>query len=185
MLKSRKPQNEDLVYTDPHAQEAPVALPRQRMLRVLGAWLAAAVLMVVASSALGFTIQGQGEQYQRALSLLEQREYDAAAAELENLGDFRDSAQLLAQLRAQESAYCSALELMAQTTVLGWEEAGAILEELGEYKDAQDLADACYLSAAKVRLTGGDDTAALAYAEHMSQEAAAAFLEEYQSSKKP
>lgn len=127
----------DLIYADPTAEEKPIT-PRRRGLIALTVALAALALVVAAVAALVFTSQGKGQRYQAALSLLEQKEYDAAAAELEALGGFRDSARLLAQLEAQASDYEAALALLEEQR---YGEAAACFAALGDYADSGRWAD--------------------------------------------
>lgn len=135
----RKRTDEELIYADPLAGEKPSAA-KSRAFRALAAVLIATGLVILAVVALSFTIQGQGQRYQNALTLLEQKEYEAAAAELESLGDFRDSADLLARLRSNEEIYTAALNLVEQQR---YEEAIAVFQTLGDYRDALEQIDVC------------------------------------------
>ena len=122
----------NLIYADPTAEEKPIT-PRRRGLIALTAALAALALVGGAVSALVFTSQGKGQRYQAALGLLEQKEYEAAAAELADLGSFRDSAELLARLEAQASDYDNALALLEAQR---YEEAAARFAALEDYADS-------------------------------------------------
>ena len=128
----------DLIYTDPHAGNAPRSRPRHSFLILGGA--AALALMLLAAGVLGVTIQGKGERYQAALSLLADRQYADAAAVLEALDGFRDSDDLLSALEAQGSAYTDALTLAEAGR---YEEAQAVFQSLGDYADAPALAEDC------------------------------------------
>ena len=151
----------DLIYADPHGGKRPAG--KRRGLKVLTAALAAASLMVVTIAALSFTIQGRGERYQKALTLLDRAEYAAASEELQKLDGFRDSGDLLEKLEI----YTAALALMeqAQAEDAGhasrsipetdpeelletWEKAAGMLESLGDFADAQAKASHCRLAAA-------------------------------------
>ena len=128
----------ELIYADPHAGDAPRSRSRQTRL-ILGA-AAALALMFLAAGVLGVTIQGKGERYQAALSLLADKQYADAAAKLEALDGFRDSDDLLSALEAQGSAYTDALTLAEAGR---YEEAQAVFQSLGDYADAPALAEDC------------------------------------------
>ena len=135
MLWNRKRSGEELIYADPHASQPPEK-PRQRGprgLRILAAAAVTTALMVLTASVLTITIQGRGQRYQSALRLLELKQYELAAAELESLDDFRDSAALLAQLESNEKRYAAALDLVDQQR---YDDAAAAFRALGDYADS-------------------------------------------------
>lgn len=132
MFGRGKKAGSDLIYADPSAAERPV-IPRRRGLLALTAVLAALALVLAAVAALVFASQGLGQRYQAALRLLEQKEYEAAAAELAALDSFRDSAALLARLEAQAADYEAALALVEAQR---YEEAAARFAGLEDYADS-------------------------------------------------
>ena len=123
---------EELIYADPLAGEKPMKAGR-RGLGIIAAVLLAAGLLILAAAALNITTQGMGQRYQNALYLLEQKQYAAAAAELESLDGFRDSAALLAELRADGQSYAAARALVDQQR---YDEAIAAFLALGDYADS-------------------------------------------------
>ena len=122
----------ELIYADPHGGKAPRSR-QKRLIAALGAGSAAAVLMLLAAAVLAVTIQGKGERYQAALSLLADKQYADAAAKLEALEGFRDSEALLAGLEKQGTAYAQALTLLEDGQ---YEEALAAFQSLGDYADS-------------------------------------------------
>ena len=132
MVCKEKRDADDLIYADPQAGAAPVSTGR-RVFVTLVVVLVALALMILALQALSVTVQGKGERYQAALTLLEEKEYAAAASALEDLEDFRDSAQLLQRLRMDSTAYLTALELVEQQR---YEEAALAFLALGDYADS-------------------------------------------------
>ena len=161
---------DELIYTDPHAGERPTR--SRRRLKALGAIGTALVLMAAVVAALGFTVQGRGEQYQAALTLLSRKEYGQAADILEALGDFRDSASLLQALEQDLADYEAALDLMAraegseaqsqsrnrltpadpEASLRLWTQAAEALEALGDFANAKDLALQCRRSIQRIAL---------------------------------
>ena len=197
MFGHRKNTEGSLIYADPTAAEKPVT-PRRRGLQALAVGLVALALVLAAVAALGFTVQGLGQRYQAALSLLDQQEYEAAAAELAELGTFRDSAQLVRwgvtqrqaedlMARAQQAqTRLSARMVPAEldTILRDWEAAAALWEELKdtpEVPDAAARAEECWTAAAELALRHGDPEKALDYLDRLSDEGAQAIYESYLS----
>ena len=110
----------------------------RRPVIALAAGAAAVVLMLLTLAALSITVQGKGERYQAALALLADKQYSDAAAELERLEDFRDSADLLARLEQQGTAYANALTLV---------ENGHYEEALTAFQSLEDYADSAHWAA--------------------------------------
>ena len=127
----------ELIYADPHGGEAPPARSRRPVI-ALAAGAVAVALMLLAAAVLSITIQGKGERYQAALSLLADKQYADAAAELELLDGFRDSDDLLAQLETQGMAYANALALV---------EGGCYDEALAAFQSMDDYADSAQWAA--------------------------------------
>ena len=121
----------DLIYADPHGGKTPKSPSRRAALALAGA--GAAGLMLLAVGILGITVQGKGERYQAALSLLADRQYADAAAKLEALDGFRDSEDLRAALEAQGAAYAYALTLVEEGR---YEEALTAFRSRGDYADS-------------------------------------------------
>ena len=169
----RKRSDEDLIYADPTAGKKHQK-PKRRGLWFTVTAVIAVALLLMAVAALGFTIQGKGQRYQDALRLLDEKDYEAAAAQLEELGDFRDSADLLTALEADGRSYAAALELMGQQR---YEEAIAAFEALGDFADARKMIDHCWAAWANRLLAEGDAEAAEACLEHLSKEAYQEFME--------
>ena len=135
MFWKSKRSDEELIYADPQSGR-PARKPRhqgQRGLKILAAAAATTALMVLTASVLTVTIQGRGQRYQDALRLLELKQYELAAAELESLDDFRDSAALLARLETNEKRYAAALDLVDQQR---YDDAIAAFRSLGDYADS-------------------------------------------------
>ena len=87
MFWKRKRSDEELIYADPQSGR-PAKKSRQhgqRGLKILAAAAVTTALMVLTASVLTITIQGRGQRYQDALRLLELKQYEQAAAELESL----------------------------------------------------------------------------------------------------
>ena len=169
----RKRSDEDLIYADPTAHHKP-AKPRRRKLWAIAAALTAVVLVLMAVAALGFTIQGKGQRYQDALRLLSEEQYDAAAAELARLDDFRDSADLLESIQDQECRYADALGLMAQEQ---YADAIAAFEGLGDFADAPAMVDQCLAAWATQLLEAGDEEGARSCLDKMSKDAYQEFID--------
>ena len=135
MFWKRKRSDEELIYADPQSGR-PAKKSRQhgqRGLKILAAAAVTTALMVLTASVLTITIQGRGQRYQDALRLLELKQYEQAAAELESLDDFRDSAALLARLESSEKRYAAALDLVEQQR---YDDAIAAFRSLGDYADS-------------------------------------------------
>ena len=128
-------QQPDLIYADPRAGKHPAG--KLRDLRRLAAILAAAGLMALVVGVLSITLRGQGERYQKALTLLERGDYTAATEELESLIGFRDSGELLRRL----NIYIAALDLTARADSReSREKAARMFESLGDFADAEEKA---------------------------------------------
>lgn len=151
------------------------------------------------SRAMAEQLRRKQADYEAAAALADQQRYDEAIAAFRALGDYADSAQQA----AYHVTYRKALDLLAETdagetqlltrilnsrtrltdensypTVVGYEAAAALFESLGDHADAAVLADRCYESAGRVKLSWGDISGALAYLEKMSPAAAEAFQAE-------
>ena len=74
-MNTRQP---DLIYADPRTGKHPAG--KRRGLRRLAAALAAAGLMALVVGVLSVTLRGQGERYQKALTLLAREDYGDFAA---------------------------------------------------------------------------------------------------------
>ena len=129
---------------------------------------------------------GQAEicDYHRAVQLMEQQAYDAAAPLLESAGSYADAAELLQQCRYQQaktavenSDYQSAEQLLAglngyqdsesllqdvryqlaQTAISRGDYAAALetLDLLGRYQDSEALKNQCRYQLAQVAVRGG------------------------------
>lgn len=132
--------------------------------------------------------------YEAAAGLTAQQRYDEAVAAYRALGDYADSPTQA----AWGVTYRKALDLLEQTdagrtdllvrildsrvrltdersypTVVGYEAAAALFESVGSYADAPAMADRCYESAARVKLSWGDADGARAYLDRLSPDAAA------------
>ena len=128
-------QQPDLIYADPRAGKHPAG--KRRGLRRLAAALAAAGLMALVVGVLSVTLRGQGERYQKALTLLDRGYYTAAAEELESLIGFRDSGELLRRL----NIYIAALNLTDRADSReSLEKAARMFESLGDFADAEEKA---------------------------------------------
>ena len=125
----------ELIYADHHREEEP--LPRSGRLAIVLGTGAAVVLMLLAAVALSITIQGKGEGYQAALTLLRDKQYANAAEALEQLEGFRDSEALLEQLEQQGADYARALKLLEEGS---YEDAAAVFLALGDYADSAQWA---------------------------------------------
>lgn len=144
----------------------------------------------------------QAAAYEAAAALVAQQRYDEAITAFRALGDYADSAEQA----AFRVTYQKAQDLLAETdagetqlltrildsrtrltdensypVVVGYEAAAALFESLGDYRDAPALADRCYESAGRVKLSWGDISGARAYLDRMSPAAAAAFREELEA----
>lgn len=128
-------QQPDLIYADPRTGKHPAG--NRRGLRRLAVALAAAGLMALVVGVLSVTLRGQGERYQKALTLLDREKYAAAAEELESLIGFRDSGELLRRL----NIYTAALDLTARADSReSLEKAARMFESLGDFADAEEKA---------------------------------------------
>ena len=137
-------QQPDLIYADPQAGKHPAG--KRRGLRRLAAALAAAGLMALVVGVLSVTLRGQGERYQKALTLLDREEYAAAAEALESLIGFQDSGELLRKL----DIYTAALSLLDRADSReSLEKAARMFESLGDFADAQAKVSECRLAAAE------------------------------------
>lgn len=146
-------------------------------------------------------LRSQQADYDNAAQLLEQQRYEEALTIFRSLGDYADSAEMA----ACQVTYHKALDLLAEIdtgktqlltrilsdrvkltdersypTIVGYETAAALLESLGNYRNAPALVDRCYYSAGLVKLSWEDWDGALAYMSKMKAETAAQFYEEYQ-----
>lgn len=153
------------------------------------------------SQAIVTRLTEQQAAYDTAAALVVQQRYAEAITAFRALGSYADSAEQA----AYQVTYQKALDLIAEIdvgktqlltriltdqvrltdensypTTVGYEVAAALLESLGDYKNAPTLTDRCYYSAGLVKLGWEDWAGALAYMEKMSPETAAEFNEEYQ-----
>lgn len=126
---------EDLIYTDIQAGKTKTVTDPAGHRRMQGLVLALAAvgLALAVVLTLSVSVQRRGERYQYALSLLERKDYTAAAAQLEILEDFRDSEVLLAQLRQKQSDYEAAQAMVDQQR---YDDAIAAFRALGDYADS-------------------------------------------------
>ena len=149
-------------------------------------------------------LREQAAAYAAALALADQQRYDEAIAAFRALGDYADSAELA----AYRVTYRKALDLLTETdagqtrllgsilsadtrltdengypAAVGYEAAAALFTGLGDYADAAEMAQRCWLSAARVRLRWSDWEAALACREKMDPETAAQFDLEFGEAK--
>lgn len=236
----------DLIYADSQTVQ-PKKKPdptRWRRLAVAVIALTAVLTALTVAMTLGISVRHREERYVQAQALLEARDYAAAMAEFEALGDYRDSQTQFAALSQQQQAYAAASELLAQQrydeaiaafralgdyadsaqraaydvtykkaldlleqtdagqtqllmkvlgsqarltddngypAIVGYEAAAALFESLEDYADAPDMAERCYLSAARVKLQWDDPTGALAYMEKLSEDCAAVLDAEYRT----
>ena len=128
-----------LVYTDSQPKDAAPKKPggRRRRLAALALTLGAVAVLSMAAMTLFYAWQDRQDRYDRAQALLAQKEYAAAAEELESLGNFRDCAAVLARLTEQQAAYDTAADLVAQQR---YAEAIAAFRALGDYADSAEQA---------------------------------------------
>lgn len=153
------------------------------------------------SQAMARQLQELKSAYKAASDLAAKQRYDEAIAAFRALGDYADSAEQA----AYRVNYRKALDLLAETdagqtqlltrilssdvrladdngypAIVGYEAAAALFENLGGYADAPEMADRCYLSAARVKLRWDDPEGALAYGDKLSAASAAILEAEYQ-----
>lgn len=93
------------------------------------------VLGIVAAVVVMPMIQRQNT-YDQALALMEEGEADDALELLEELGDYKDCADLIELLEEKQARYEDALALLEQDDV---EQALVILKELGVFRDSEAL----------------------------------------------
>lgn len=126
----------NLVYADAQAAEAIPARRRRGLVSLAAALLLVAVVVMIAT-AMQYRSREKQESYELAQTLLQEREYEAAQAGFEALGNYRDSQTQAAQLARQQADYDTAVELVAQQR---YEEAVAVFRALGDYADSSEWA---------------------------------------------
>ena len=99
--------------------------------------------------------------YKKATNAYTQGDYAAAALLFEQLGDYKDSAELLKDCRYQQ-----ALQRIADEE---YDEALALLEPLGEYKDSAERIPACRYGKALQLMDKGNYDEALALLEPLGE----------------
>ena len=105
----------NLIYADTQSGEAVrPAVRRHRGLVTLAVTLMVVALAVMAATAMQYRFREKQERYDLAQALLRDREYEAAMAGFEALGNYRDSQDRAAQLARQRADYDTAVELVAQ-----------------------------------------------------------------------
>lgn len=88
-----------------------------------------AVVAIIAGTIISNNIQ-KSSAYQEAVALMESGEYDAAIAAFEELGEYKDSAEQISNVR-----YNQALNLVQEGR---YDDAISIFTELGDYKDSTE-----------------------------------------------
>ena len=129
----------DLIYADAQPRKRTRKPDPARRRRLFAAVIALVAVLAIGSIALALRIgiQQQEKRYVQAAALLDSREYDAARAAFEALGDYRDSRSVAAELKAQQKSYDAAAALVAQQR---YDEAVTAYRALGDYADSITLA---------------------------------------------
>ena len=140
-LQNRTPGSDDasLIYADAQTTETPAtpSVRRKRGLASVVLTLLLVAMVVMAVTAMQYRIRDKQEGYGLAHALLQEREYEAAQAGFDALGNYRDSQAQAAQLAGQKAAYDTAVELVAQQR---YDEAVAAFRALGDYADSAEWA---------------------------------------------
>lgn len=134
-----EPASGGLIYADAAPGKRPKKPDPARRRRLIAAVIALVAVLAICAIALALRIgiQQQEKRYVQAAALLDSREYDAAQAAFEALGDYRDSRSLAAELKAQRESYDAAAALVAQQR---YDEAVTAYRALGDYADSATLA---------------------------------------------
>lgn len=111
------------------ARKAAAAERAKKMKKIALIVTPIAVVAIIAGAIISNSMQ-KSSAYQDAVALMESGEYDAAVAAFEELGDYKDSAEQISNVR-----YTEALELVQEGR---YDDAISIFTELGDYKDSTE-----------------------------------------------
>lgn len=125
----------DLIYADTQPIRSKKDADPARWHRLAAAVITLTAVLTALSIAftLWLSVQRREERYLHARSLLSSREYDAAQAEFEALGDYRDSQSQYGALEGLRQAYRAAEALLDQQR---YDEAVSAFRALGDYADS-------------------------------------------------
>lgn len=131
--------SDDLIYADTLSGDAAPKTAGERKRRMTAVLLSVGAVLIIVTAVLtvGIHFRDRQDRYDRAGALLADKEYAAAGAELEALGNYRDSQALLTRLEQQREAYDAAMALVEQQR---YDEAITAFRALGDYADSAEQA---------------------------------------------